>query len=330
MASLAGAGAAPQTNAGSIRINIVDGARQPVPDDLQTLVRVLDGNKREVRNLWGKGSTIVVIGLPFHDSPVDMYTVIVHASSYDDGAIYPVPLQQGRLLDVYVMLQPTDASFHFVPIETVQANAPLYQLLANGATGDPTVRYRDTLEAQPMLMGALLVLGTAIGDIPLDDLGNRLSNPLGYYWEVMWDELRQDRFFAWVDARLADRIASLGRLGSFAVEKDPAQWHPAIPGKMQAATRSWKQTRFDVANVQLTFHELDKRRIIKPDAGSVDCVIVEPDIDYYKDLAAHGLFEVLPNLLTGGKTDPRVVYTMRWIATKLEGLPDFNPPVTLA
>jgi hypothetical protein len=177
-----------------------------------------------------------------------------------------------------------------------------------------------------MKLGALLTLGTAVGDIPLDDL----SSPLSYYWEVIWDELMPDRFFAWVDARLPDRIATLAKLHSFAAEDDPARWHPAIPGKMQAATRSWKQTRFDVANVQLTFHEADKKRIIKPDGGSVDCVIVEPDIDYYKDLLAHGLFEVLPNLATGGKTDPRVVYSFRWMATKLEGLPDFNPPVTLA
>ena len=324
MATPAGA-EAPLTGTGSIRINVVDGTRQPVTGDLELLVRVLDGRKRELRSFWMHGPAIPIPGLPFCDSPDDWYTVIVHASGYQDGAIYPVRLQQGRLVDAYLMIEPSHAAFHFQPIATVQADARLYQLLANGAPGDVAARYQDTYEAQPMLMGALLTLGTAIRDIPLDDL----SSPLAYYWEVMWDELRQDRFFAWVDARLADRIATLEKLHSFAKENDPAHWHPAIPGKMQAATRSWKETRFDVANVQLTFHELDKRRIVKPDGGSVDCVIVEPDIDYYKDLLAHGLLEVLPNLITKGLTDPRVAYSLRWTATMQEGLPEFSPPVTL-
>ena len=326
MASAAGAGAAPSTNTGSIRINIVDGARQPVGDNLELLIRILDGRKKEVRSLWAQGPAIPVLGLTFHDSPDDWYTVIVHASGYQDGAIYPVRLQQGRLVDAYLMLEPNHAGFHFEPIDTIQADARLYQLLANGATGDPAVRYHDTLEAQPMLMGALLTLGTAIRDIPLDDL----SSPLDYYWEVLWDQLMPDRFFAWVDARLADRIATLEKLHSFAAEADPAHWHPAVPGKFQAATRSWKQTRFDVANVQLTFHEDDKKRLMKPNGSTVDCVIVEPDIDYYKDLLAHGLFEVLPNLASGGKTDPRTVYSLRWTSTKLEAMPEFNPPLTLA
>jgi hypothetical protein len=34
--------------------------------------------------------------------------------------------------------------------------------------------------------------------------------------------------------------------------------------------------------------------------------------------------EVLPNLLSGGKTDPRVVYMLRWIAERQAGL-NFDP-----
>lgn len=99
---------------------------------------------------------------------------------------------------------------------------------------------------------------------------------------------------------------------------------------MQPATRSWKQTRFDVSNVQLTFHETNARTIRKPDGTNVACVIVEPDIGYYRDILSHGLLEALPNLLTGGETDPRQDYLLRWMATKLEGVqPDFDPPCTV-
>ena len=62
----------------------------------------------------------------------------------------------------------------------------------------------------------------------------------------------------------------------------------------------------------------------------MECVVIEPDIDLYKDLISHGLAEVAPNTLTGGKTDPRTVYAMRWIATRQEhGVPEFAPPTTI-
>jgi hypothetical protein len=311
---------------GTIRLNIVDGTRQSVRNDLGSLVRVLDGRKRQVATQWVNGPTIPIVGLPYHDSPDDWYTIIVHADGYEDAGIYPVRLQAGRLIDAYVMLLPKNGNFHFAPIQELQADARLYQLIANGAPGDVAIRYHTTQESQPFQLGALLIIGTAIRDIPMANQGS----PLDLYWEVIWDLNMQDRYWAWVDARLADQIASLASLHSFAEEKDAAHWHPGILGRVLPATRSWKQTRFDVSNVQLTFHEQNSKTIQQPDGSSVSCVILEPDIDYYRDLIAHGLLEVMPNLLTGGKTDPRQDYSLRWMATKLEGVqPDFNPPITI-
>jgi len=270
---------------GTIRLNVVDGTRRSISDDLEFLVRILDGSKRQVASKFVKGPTIPIMGLPYHDNFDDWYTIIVHADGYQDAGIYPVRLLSGRLIDAYAMLIP-----------------------------------------QPLQLGDLLTIGTAIRDTPLNDL----ASPLDCYWEVIWDLLTQDRFWAWVDARLADRIKELADLHSFAEEQDAAHWHPGITGRVQPATRSWKQTRIDVSNVQLTFHETNTRTIQKPDGTSVACVIVEPDIDYYKDILSHGLLEVLPNLLTSRKTDPRQDYLLRWTATRLEGVqPDFNPPCTI-
>ena len=42
---------------------------------------------------------------------------------------------------------------------------------------------------------------------------------------------------------------------------------------------------------------------------------MEPDIDYYSNLLAHGLLEVLPGLFHD-KTDPRVAYAFRWMASQ--------------
>ncbi|MBS1857656.1 MAG: hypothetical protein JST11_19965, partial [Acidobacteria bacterium] len=203
------------------------------------------------------------------------------------------------------------------------ADPRILQLLTNG-TANAAQRYQDTLEAKGREMGALLSLGTAIRDIALDDM----SSPLDYYWEVIWDMLAPDRFWAWTDARLPDRIKRMADLNAFAEEKNPAQWHPPS-GAIGPATRSWKQTRFDVCNVQMTFHEKDTQMRTDAKGRQVKCVVAEPDIDYYKDLLAHGLLEVLPNAVTGGKTDPRVVYQMRWMATMQEGLPAFAPPCTI-
>lgn len=55
-----------------------------------------------------------------------------------------------------------------------------------------------------------------------------------------------------------------------------------------------------------------------------------PILTTTKDILSHDLLEALPNLLTGGKTDPRQDYLLLWMATKLEGVqPDFAPPCTV-
>jgi hypothetical protein len=82
--------------------------------------------------------------------------------------------------------------------------------------------------------------------------------------------------------------------------------------------------QFGEANVQLTFHENNTKAI-----GGTQCVMIEPDIDYYKDLAAHSLLEVITNKLTDSLTDPRQVYVLRWIAGRHAGIPNFEPPYTV-
>ena len=119
---------------------------------------------------------------------------------------------------------------------------------------------------------------------------------------------------------IVDDVIQAGKIGAFAEEENPGIVHPG-------ATLSYKQTQFDVANVQLTFHQGNTKTIAGP-TGSVDCVIVEPDIDYQKDLLSHFIIEVLPNKITAGLTDPRVAYLLRWMAGMQAGL-DFNPQYTI-
>jgi hypothetical protein len=90
------------------------------------------------------------------------------------------------------------------------------------------------------------------------------------------------------------------------------------------ATDSYKQIQFGEVNVQLTFHANDTKLI-----GGLQCIKMEPDIDYYKDLAAHALLEVISNGISGSLTNPRQVYVLRWIAGRHAGVPEFNPPYVI-
>ena len=130
--------------------------------------------------------------------------------------------------------------------------------------------------------------------------------------------MAQDRFFGYADKSLVDQVRRAAIDGEFAPEPNPGLFHPD-------ATSSFKQIQFGEANVQLTFHEKDTQTI-----DGVECIKVEPDIDYYQDPAAHALLEVIPNAITHGLTDPKKVYVLRWIAGKHAGVPEFAPPYTIA
>jgi hypothetical protein len=158
-------------------------------------------------------------------------------------------------------------------------------------------------------------LGEAMSQIALAQ-----GTPLDYIKQVRWDAPyapAQDRFFGWCDVALIDQVKVAAAAGKFAVENAPGLFHPG-------ATSSWKQIQFGEANVQLTFHENDKMVI-----GGVNCVMIEPDIDYYRDLGAHTIFEVIPNGLTHSLTEPSEVYVLRWIAGQTAGIPEFAPMYTI-
>jgi hypothetical protein len=313
---------------GAIHFTIVDGRRLPLPVNTQVLVRLLNG-AAAIDAKWATGGDIKISSIPFKDTGDDAYNVFAHANGFSD-AVSPnrVQLVRSGTAEVALLAVPTNGHFHFQKWDQFRNVDPrILKLITNGATGDPGERYSATTESHPMHLGALLNLATAIRDIPLDDRPSPLDN---FYWEVMWDELAPDRFWAWVDVNLIDRIKKLADLHAFAPEPNPAFFHKGIPGKVDPATLSWKQIRFDVANVQLTFHETTRATRTDEKGNPVQCVVIEPDIDLYKDLLSHGMSEVVPNAITGGKTDPRTVYAMRWMVTRQEhGVPEFNPPATI-
>lgn len=303
----------------TLNINLFSGARTPLPAETEALLTVRDGNQQTV-SLPGNGfvsnSCVSLTGLPFFDNFGDSYAVIATADGYNDAGFHPVKVSPASPTVVDIMLVKKNAGFNFSKWAALSASHPqYYSLLRAGAADDAAAadRYSQLMENRPEVLACYFNLVTAMSQIQLP-----VKTPLDYIQELIWDEtMQRDRFFAWANPTLIDQVVQAAAHGQFSPETGTALFH-------SGATRSWKQIQFGEANVQLTFHENNKKTI-----DGVDCVMIEPDIDYYRDLGAHALLEVTANALTHSLTNPREVYVLRWMAGRRAGIPNFEPPYTL-
>jgi hypothetical protein len=298
----------------TLRLRIFDGSRQLFSKPATLLVKIVDGN--QTQQVWRDytGNDITFNGLPFYNNLFDNYTVVVSCDGYKQAGYQPVKLSNSYRTTLDIMLIPNDPGFSFVNARwnTAKVDYPFVAAGADNAAGEQ--RYDNLLEAEEPL-ACLLNLCEAMSQIALPQ-----GTPLDYIKQIRWDAPfapAPDRFFAWCDVGLIDQVKASAAAGKFAVENAPGLFHPG-------ATSSWKQIQFGEANVQLTFHENDKLN-----RNGVDCVMLEPDIDYYRDLAAHTILEVIPNGLTHTLTDPAEVYVLRWIAGRTAGIPEFAPLYTI-
>jgi hypothetical protein len=305
----------------TLNVNLFSGARTPLAPGTQTLLTIRDGNQRNVslpHNGFMDQPSISVTGLPFQDNSGDNYAVVASGDGLQQAGFFPVHVSTANLAVVDIMLLKKDPSFNFrnASWSLLKQNYPAYaNLLAAGAADDAAAadRYGQLMETQAPVLACYFNLVTAMSSIHLP-----VKTPLDYIRELIWDEtMAQDRFFGWADPAIIDQIIQATADKEFAPEVGTAIFH-------KGATRSWKQIQFGEANVQLTFHEEDKKTI-----DGVECVMIEPDIDYFKDLGAHALLEVVTNAVTHSLTDPRQVYVLRWMAGRHAGIPNFEPPYTL-
>lgn len=300
-----------------IALRVFDGARQPLADGRRYLVRILDGSQRQL--LARDFSTPeMAFEVPVHDNLDDRYTVLVSASEARDAGFYPIVVTRDARVPLDLMLIPKPHAFDFgeADWDQVQDEWPsAFRALAFGVSDSAARTRYDALLGTPLSAAALWNIITTMRDVQLPQ-----GTPLDYLREVIWDgELAPggDRFFAFADARLIDQVELAHRQGAFEPEPNPGLFHAG-------ATRSFKHVAFGEANLQLTFHEGTTKKV-----DGETWVRLEPDIDYYKDVLAHALLEVLPHKLGGPKTDPAIVYVLRWIAGRHAGVPEFEPPFTL-
>ncbi len=306
-----------ESKTGNLMVNVFDGARQPFAKTKKLLIRVIDGNQRCWREDFYRGPSVAFKGLPAFDNFADNYTVIVSADKCLDAGFTPVKISRNSWQHVDLMVFPKESNFNFSQArwETLKATHPeLIRLLTQGAASDVAARdrYDDLKENRLFTLAAFFNIATALCAIQLP-----VGTAFDYLKVMVWEEMTQDRFFSYADAALIDQVGRTEAQGLFAPEFGSGLLHPG-------ATRSFKQIQFGEANVQVTFHEADTKTI-----DGAKCVKVETDIDYYRDVGAHALLEVLPNTVFKRLTDPRQVYVLRWIAGRHAGVPEFNPPYTL-
>ena len=294
---------------GVIVVRFFDGARKPLTlGKNKILLRIMDGRHREVLSRWVTGPEIRVEGLPVRDNPDDYYSVVAVAKGWKDTGVFPVVISAGKARDADLMLIPRKGRFDFsrVTWDHLPALAPqLAGLVAGKATTDRE-RFEGLVRDRPEHAASLLNIAKATS---LIDVGGRSA--LSYYKELQWDDLSRSYAFAWVEESLLERLRADRK--RFRKELAPHIFHPG-------ATCSFKQREFGEGNVQFTFNE-NRKKVV----DGVRLVMMETDMDLYRDDLAHFVFEVAPVLGQRGMIDPLAVYQLRWMAGRLAGAPEFDP-----
>jgi hypothetical protein len=297
----------------SVQIDVFDGRRRLLAPKRDVLFRVIDGTQKSVCNEFFKTSTLTLDELPFYDNFGDNYLVIAWTKGYQQAGFTPVKVSPTQTAVIDLMLIPKKSAFNFSSAgwNTIKKRLPFLAAGVTDAAG--RARYDQLSKGKPRTLAALLNITTVMEQVFLAH-----GQPLDYFRKIKWDEsLKQDRFFAYCEKTLVDEVRLAAEHDEFEPELGSGFFHAG-------ATASWKQVQFGEANLQLTFHEGDTQMI-----DNVECIAVEPDIDYHKDPLSHAVLEVIPNTLFGGLTNPETVYVLRWIAGRHAGVPEFEPPFTI-
>jgi len=325
---------------GTLNLHIVDSTRQPFQGT--ALVTLRDGYGRQLHRNH-HDANIITFQIELADNLRDLYTVNVAADDSQDAGFTPVHLTKDAPEDVHLMLTRKKPRFRFLPtLADVQLMRPnVHQILER--SGLDEVAYQGLAKIDPdhperCPFATLLNILTALDDIPVRTAGPGALDTSNdsvlsfYYKSVFLDRLKDDRFFAKVDSRLKSFL-----------EENRSVFAPAGAGLHDAREfaeevadikpqGSLKQTLFLESNIQFVFY--------KGRADGID--LVENDVDYFADLAAHLFLEVIPNGVSKKLghpmlTDPRHAYVMRWTQSKNirswrqtpTPIIEFNPPLAL-
>ncbi|MBS1815396.1 MAG: hypothetical protein JSS87_11010 [Acidobacteria bacterium] len=293
----------------SVMALLYGGPQRPIEENVDIQFRIRNQNGFD-RTISHKG-TRCDLQIPFNNGMGDEYFIIASVDGFRPAAA-TVKADPAIHQTISFLLIPDKAEFQFPQWPELKQSKPaIAALIASGLDErDAENLYEKLKNEKPSAMASFFNLCTAMEDI---GIGAGFT-PMDYIKEVCWDEtFAQDRFFGYADTAIIPMIKAASKEGEFAEEEDCAAFHPN-------ATCSYKQTTYDYANVQLTFHENDRKTI-----QGIECVMIEPDIDLYKNLGEHGIEEVVPNLSTARKTDPLQVLQLRWMDAVRSDKSIFDP-----
>ena len=302
---------------GELLIRVFDGTRRLLtrPPKAGFLVTVMNPLDHYIDKHNFSGPEFALSIMPGDGPDVD-FSVDVSADGYRHAGFFPVRPKPGQTDKLDLMLLPNNYRFDFSHdswSELSQEHPKVADLLKAGA-GSPAIteqRYKDLMTNTPKALACFFNITSVM---QLINLGG--GTVLDYIDELVWNDkkrkIAQDRFFANAKYSLIKDTEAAASKGLFGPEFLPWLFH-------QGAKISYKQEQFGEANVQLTFHEVN---------AAQTQVVVEPDIDYYKDPLAHTILEVIPNTLASKLSEPEQVYALHWIAAQRIGQ-DYEPPYSI-
>lgn len=316
------------TKFGDLNLNIYDSERKPL-SGAKVLVTLTDGYGRQLHRKHHDGN-VINFRISLADNLTDRYTVNVAADGRRDAGFTPVVVTSDHPQEVHVMLTPQSPVFRFPDklsdVEVLQPNVHQH-LIASNMTD---AQYQNLKTAQESAkLATLFNTLTALDHMSIRPGETVLTL---FYKSVLLGCLKPDRFYAKVDSRLKSFLKENNDVFSTAGAGLHSAEDCAAEVKSVKPLGSFKQTLFLESNVQFTFYE----------GLTKDVDVVENDMDYFADTAAHLLLEVFPNSISKKLghpilTDPRHAYVFRWSQSKnlLCWKPDrtpereFNPPMVL-
>ena len=277
---------------GTFLLSVFDGARQLLPVGKRLRFRLQDGAQKKQYDGFQKKPRVKINDLPFSNSRIDGYAVVVTGGGYEQTGLHPLKLVENTVTKVDLMTLKKRAKLRLEPAlwRNLSKSHPAWTTYLQADREEDAAarrhdRWRDT---RPEHLAAFLNFAEALSDLKFrdDDAFSYFKQPAANH---LTKDFKRDRCFAFADPKLVEQIEDAVGKGTFVGAN--ASLHPG-------ATRSFKEVRFGVANVQITLHENDRKRI-----KGTNCIKVEVDIDYFRDVGAHALLEVIPNKF-GGVTDP--------------------------
>ena len=318
-------------------VQIYDGARRQLTKPVDQILVTLRNGYQKVLHRRSHASPEIDFSVPFRNSLADRFTVLAWQDGAHQSGFYPITVSPEKRRDVKLMLVPENPLYDFgrASWQALEQNAYLYgwitgsfrekdyAAIAGESAETPETNKLATLLNITEAVRRIDVKGEQAGFL-LNDF-SRLYDPSppapasdGPVGPVGF---REDRVYVWVDERVHQVISTHPDF-----KEEPRGDH-RLPGNGAKPKISYKQQQAGEANLQFTFYE---------QALGVSERVLELDMDYYKDKAAHFLLEFVPHKVAKvpglgfleKRTDPRRIYTLRWTADHNDGR-TFDPLYTL-